>query len=259
VCVKNNAGYLVDTSLVGIWVLNPSTGVKKRVVPNGDTPAWSADGVYLAFTLRGQIMRTRTDSVQYVPLTNLPNSSFPSWDHSGRRIAFESAGSAGGGHRIYLQKTDGSGASLLGAPGGGEWRMPDWSPDDSKIAHIEFPPGTSSQVFEMDTTGSQTLRLTSSRFTDQSPRYSPDGLRIAFSRQDGAGVQVWIMNSDGTFERRLTSQGGHEPAWSPDGSELVFVRENTSDNSSGNGVLWVINVSTLAERQLTQKWPPKCP
>jgi Tol biopolymer transport system component len=258
VCVRRDGVYIVDTSLVGIWVLNPSTGQKKRIVPNGDTPAWSADGRNLAFSLGGQLLQTRADSVHYSLLTTYPYSVFPSWDHAGRRMAFESGP---GGRRIFIQKIDGGVPFLLGQPGGGEWLMPDWSPDDSKIAHIEFPGGTtfSSEIFEVDTTGSGAVRLTSNNFTDRSPRYSPDGSLIAFSRQDASGTQVWLMNSDGTSERRLTSLGGAQPAWSPDGLEVVFVRANVSDGSPGNGVLWTMNVSTLVERQLTQKWPQRCP
>lgn len=260
VCVRADAGYVIDTSLVGIWVLNPSSGQERRVVPYGDTPAWSADGSYLAFSLGGRIMRTRTDSIHYVPLTTNGKSLFPSWDHSGRRIAFDGSVS-GGSYRIYIMRSDGGGPSLLGLPGGGEWRSPNWSPGDSRIVHIQFPGGAtpSSQIFEVDTTGSGAVRLTSNSYTDRSPRYSPDGSRIAFSRQEDANFQVWVMNSDGTSEIRLTSQGGSEPAWSPDGLELVFVRANYSDDAPGNGVLWAINVSSLAERQLTQKWPQNCP
>ena len=58
------------------------------------------------------------------------------------------------------------------------------------------------------------------------PAISPDGSKVAFYRGGGADNGVWVINSDGTDERRI--HGGGEfmrsPKWFPDGSRLVFSR-----------------------------------
>ena len=58
---------------------------------------------------------------------------------------------------------------------------------------------------------------------DSAPAVSPDGSQIAFrSECDGGGI--FVMGSTGESARRLTDSG-QEPAWSPDGSEIVVADE----------------------------------
>lgn len=49
---------------------------------------------------------------------------------------------------------------------------------------------------------------------------SPDGLRIAFMRDDG----IWVMRRDGTQQRRVIDNPASDPSWSSDGRTLYFVR-----------------------------------
>ena len=61
------------------------------------------------------------------------------------------------------------------------------------------------------------------------PQISPDGSRIAYVRnsmdvmKDRRRSQVWLIGSDGSDHRPVTS-GGSEfaPRWSPDGRRLVY-------------------------------------
>ncbi len=50
------------------------------------------------------------------------------------------------------------------------------------------------------------------------PSPSPDGKRIAFQLNTGAGG-IWVMDADGTNRRRLGGSG--IPKWSPDGKKLL--------------------------------------
>jgi len=57
--------------------------------------------------------------------------------------------------------------------------------------------------------------------------YSPDGQRIAYTRpkaSDPSDWDIWIADADGGNERDvIDAPGGQEfPAWSPDGSKLLF-------------------------------------
>jgi TolB protein len=56
------------------------------------------------------------------------------------------------------------------------------------------------------------------------PAFSPDGRHLAFvSRRDGNG-ELYVMDPDGSNQRRLTHTPEEEdrPSWSPDGTRLVF-------------------------------------
>ncbi len=84
--------------------------------------------------------------------------------------------------------------------------------------------------------GTQTVRLTTSPESENTPRWSPDGRFLAFlsGRDDGKGAQVWLLDRRGGEAQRLTSiKGGVDAmAWSPDASRLVLVATVDLDTTS---------------------------
>src|SRR5215217_6088564 len=81
-----------------------------------------------------------------------------------------------------------------------------------------------SEIYVMNTDGSDQTRLTFSSGFDTNPEFSPDGSKIAFSTNRDGNFEIYVMNADGTHQKRLTinSGGDGEPAWSPDGSRIAF-------------------------------------
>ena len=76
--------------------------------------------------------------------------------------------------------------------------------------------------------GARQVRLTSSPDPEHTPRWSPDGRRLAFlsARQDPREVdQVWILPRDGGEAERVTDFPGgvSDLAWAPDGSRLALI------------------------------------
>ena len=56
---------------------------------------------------------------------------------------------------------------------------------------------------------------------------------------------IYVMNADGSGQRRLTGTAGFEdsPAWSPDGQKIAFGRD---------GGVYVVNADGSGERRLTR-------
>jgi len=88
----------------------------------------------------------------------------------------------------------------------------------------------------------------------RSPRWSPDGRRIAFT---GGGF-LWVMNTDGSDLRKLelTRYAVFEWSWSPAGQRVAFVSGRSRRNHLGllpNNDLYVVNADGHGQRLLTRK------
>jgi len=87
---------------------------------------------------------------------------------------------------------------------------------------------------------------------DSQPAFSPDGEQIAFrSERDGGGI--FVMGATGENVRKLTSFG-YNPAWSPNGKEIVcstgfFVRPE--EKGGANSQLFRVNIATGETRQIS--------
>lgn len=71
---------------------------------------------------------------------------------------------------------------------------------------------------------------------------------IAYSGQHPACCtpDIWTMTPDGTSQTRLTTaMSAIDPAWSPDGSKIAFVRDTGSDE------IWVMNADGSGQTRLT--------
>src|SRR5205085_3989132 len=72
--------------------------------------------------------------------------------------------------------------------------------------------------------GSGLRRLTHSKGQDETPAWSPDGRRIAFTSYRTRWPKIWVMNANGSRPRRLTRGYSKEgtPVWTRDGKHIVY-------------------------------------
>jgi Tol biopolymer transport system component len=140
------------------------------------------------------------------------------------------------GKIVFSSRRDGNGEIYLLTPEGetnitvnpAEDAEADLSPDGKEIIFASDRDGTF-HIYVVNVDGSGLVRLTNEAAGDLSPRWSPDGKFIAFSRV-GA---IYVMDSDGANVRKVTDPqpestappceaGGFLGGWSPDGKQLTF-------------------------------------
>lgn len=248
--------YRVDTTLAGIWVIDPDSGEKRRVLPFGLCPSWSPDGERIAFQFCQAIFRARIDGTEIRRLTDGRWECYlPAWSPDGNWIAYDSGGA------IWMILADGGLNYRVGEAYGA--KNPGWSPDGASILHHRVPKDGSMDaslfLVSVPEGGIQPI-VPSPRgptaFRETWGAFSPAGDRIAFVvQQEGPPTDVWVMNADGSGARQLTTGGGDQPAWSPDGKKIVYNRPAYGPYDPEKGVLWIADLETNEHRQLTQHWP----
>jgi TolB protein len=201
--------YQTNRTGEGIWLIHPDGTEDHQVATDVPTAEqkygnWSPDGTKLVFTTRGG----ETEPLyEYDLATNRSRQLFECKDPC-----------VGDDEPVY-------------------------SPDGTKVAFIRaLAPFVHSDAFggEVpsdcglwigDVASREVTRITSNPECDREyfPQWSPDGLQLTYWRdpyENGkpTGTAVFVINADGSNERRLTDPQifAGDPHWSPDGEWIVF-------------------------------------
>jgi len=146
----------------------------------------------------------------------------PIWSPDGGQLAYLSGPRAK--PFISIAAADGTGPRrTIACPGA--WCEPtDWSPDGrSIVVNVRDRRGVDVWVVGTDPGGSAQPLLAES-FVERDARISPDGRWIAYVSEESGRPEVSVRRLSGPSRRIVVSgDGGDEPVWRRDGSELFFV------------------------------------
>ncbi|MFN2590377.1 MAG: TolB family protein [Actinomycetota bacterium] len=247
-----------------IFVMTPNGRRIRQLSHNEQNdffPAWSADGRWVAFESASatdvdvwvmNLAGTVSQNISQMPGVA---DRGPAWSPDGERIAFwrqHFDGTSG----IWRMNADGSNQVRLTADANID-SYPAWSPDGRWIAFVSERDGNP-ELYVMPPEGSPEIRLTRTPMVAEgNPNWSPDGRKLAFDACYAASFpcpgtapnyEIFTVNVNGTGLRRLTNEPGIDfnPAWSPDGTEIVFRSDRT-----GFTHIWKMDADGTDETQLT--------
>ncbi len=101
------------------------------------------------------------------------------------------------------------------------------------------------EIYTMNTDGSEQTRLTDNSVGDMWPCFSPDGDKIVYT----SNAEIYIMGIDGSEQTRLTdnSADDSEPYFSPYGDKIIF-----RSNRKGNNEIYTMNIDGSKQTNLTK-------
>ncbi len=251
-----------------VYKMDPQGGSLVPLTPSATaydmTPAWSWDNLRIAM-VRQRPYGSGTTKDIYVVNRDGSNGHWvrptafpfqlrdPAWSPDGSRIVL-SVWLNDGLYLATMNSTTGD-VSLIGGPGGKRGTNPSYDPTGQRIIYVNDYDKKSILQINADGTGQKVL--VSSTQTFDSPTFSPDGKKIAYSRYATNTINgytryspdIFVKNLvDGTTKRIVAStEYDTEPTWSPDGAKIAFV-----SSRSGKPQIYTVSASGGNLTRITQ-------
>ena len=252
---------------------------------------WSPDGQWVAYALEqgpqnqvtrsAELWQVRSDGHSALLVTtegaDAPGLVAASWSGDSKRVLFWQVP---GGSSASLQ-ADGVDLHAITA-GGGQARdlgvktllYYDWiaaAPHGDHVAAVDGAgreSWTNKRLVVLDLTRGRLILLTDPQTAVASPRWSPDGERIAYAAAPDAGKvngekakaalfrrRIWVTSRTGYTKQQLTRDPLYRdeyPLWDPDGSDILFVRLD----KAGHASLWMMHADGTEARKMVDSLTP---
>ena len=170
----------------------------------------------------------------------------PTWSPSGRDVLYESR--ATGKVTIESKPADGTGEAIILVESPSILANPAWSPDGRYVVYQNNNPEGVTDIHYLEAppngTTSEPVAFLDTPARERVPKVSPDGRFLAYLSDESGRDEVYVRPfPSGAGRWQAYVDGGTQPLWSPDGSELFFVDD---------GAMMTVPVSTQPTLTLGQ-------
>ena len=205
-----------------------ATGTARLVLQTDqriEAPNWDPSGTSLLINGNGLLYRVPLTAPQMIAVdtgfaTRCNNDHGISPD--GKMIVISNH--TENGSEIFLLPSSGGEPQLISPQAPSWWHG--WSPDGRQLAYVAARNGNRViDVYTIPVTGGGEPRLTHGEGHCDGPDYSADGSQIYYNCDRDGHAQIWVMNSDGSNQRKLFADDHVNwfPHPSPDGRHILYL------------------------------------
>ena len=124
---------------------------------------------------------------------------------------------------------------------------------DGQAIYLKVDSTGNPHIARIDTEGEQNLIPITEPTYDLSPRPNSDDFTFTFSRGMGLGSETWLAQQNGNVVQQIAADKNNYLSfarWSPDGSQIAFIKIPDSPTPFTVGELWVMNADGSSARKL---------
>jgi serine/threonine protein kinase len=150
------------------------------------------------------------------------------WSPDGAQIIFASTDG-----KLYRKDANGGGTEEPLLANGDPKYPSDWSRDGRFLLYTDVDPKTAADIWVLPdpsgkSGGSKPFPFLQTQFVESQAQFSPDARWIAFTSNKSGQGEIYVRPFSGqpsgsASEWKISTDGGREPRWSPDGKELFYL------------------------------------
>jgi Tol biopolymer transport system component len=147
----------------------------------------------------------------------------PLWSPDGSRIAFSSP--RGTSRDIFVKNASGAGQAEILLEDSMSLHPCDWSKDGKYLVYMALSPESGWDIWALAPDGSiDPFAVVASPFIDARPVFSPDGRWLAYQTDESGRPEIYVQQfPEASGKWQVSTAGGTEPIWSPDGREIFYL------------------------------------